>query len=110
MYSQSYAIEDELKTLKEKQTEIPSPKQLLESYYEKIATQPLSNEQKRELLKPEVLASLTTEEYIALWRRLNPHFLTHVTRQGFKEESFQEWKSERFYGGGTTTIEDGKMF
>ena len=87
MYSQSYAIEDELKTLREKQAEIPSPKQLLEAYYEKVATQPLTNEQKRELLKPEVLSSLSTEEYIALWRRLNPYFLAHVTRQGFRDHT-----------------------
>ena len=87
LYAQSYAIEDELKTHKEKQTEIPNPKQLLDAYYEKVATQPLSNEQKRELLKPEVLANLSTEEYIALWRRLNPHFLAHVTRQGFRDHT-----------------------
>lgn len=87
LYTQSYAIEDELKALKEKQAEIPNPKQLLEAYYEKVATQPLSNEQKRELLKPEVLSSLSTEEYTVLWRRLNPHFLAHVTRQGFRDHT-----------------------
>ncbi len=87
LYTQSFAIEGELKALREKQGEIPNPKQLLESYYEKMATQPLSSEQKRELLKPEVLASLSTEEYIALWRRLNPHFLAHVTRQGFRDHT-----------------------
>lgn len=87
LYAQSYGIEDELKALKEKQTEIPNPKQLLDAYYEKVATQPLSNEQKRELLKPEVLSSLSTEEYTALWRRLNPHFLAHVTRQGFRDHT-----------------------
>jgi len=57
--------------------EIPSfqdPQKLLEAYYEKMATQPLSKEEKRELLRPEVLASLTTEEYIVLWKRLNPYF------------------------------------
>lgn len=87
LHAQSGAIADELKTLKEKQADIPNPKQLLEAYYEKVAIQPLSNEQKRDLLKPEVLASLSTKEYIALWRRLNPYFLTHVTRQGFRDHT-----------------------
>lgn len=87
LYAQSYEIEDELKALKGKQADIPNPKQLLEAYYEKVATQPLSNEQKRDLLKPEVLASLSTEEYIALWRRLNPYFLAHVTCQGFRDHT-----------------------
>lgn len=87
LYSESWAIEGELKELKQRQADIPNPKQLLEAYYEKVATQPLSNEQKRDLLKPEVLASLSTEEYIALWRRLNPYYLAHVTRQGFRDHT-----------------------
>jgi len=58
---------------------------ILEVYYEKIETFPLSNKEKRELLKPEALAEISTEEYIALWRKLNPHFLTHITRQGFRD-------------------------
>lgn len=112
LYSQSYAIEDELKTLREKQAEIPSPKQLLEAYYEKIATQPLTNEQKRELLKPEVLASLSTEEYIALWRRLNPHFLAHVTRQGFRDHNAMIYHSaglEEFHNGFLNVMEDERL-
>ena len=112
LYSQSYAIEDELKTLREKQAEIPSPKQLLEAYYEKVATQPLTNEQKRELLKPEVLASLSTEEYIALWRRLNPHFLAHVTRQGFRDHNAMIYHSagpEELHNGFLNVMEDERL-
>ena len=112
MYSKSYAIEDELKTLREKQAEIPSPKQLLEAYYEKVATQPLTNEQKRELLKPEVLASLSTDEYIALWRRLNPHFLAHVTRQGFRDHNAMIYHSaglEELHNGFLNVMEDERL-
>lgn len=87
LYAQSWAMEIELSGLKQKQTEIPNPRQLLEAYYEKMSTQPLTNEHKRNLLKPEVLASLSDEEYVALWRRLNPYFLAHVTRQGFRDHT-----------------------
>lgn len=87
LHTESYTIEDKLKELKQQDSEIPNPRQLLEAYYKEISTQPLTNEQKRELLKPELLASLSEEEYIALWRRLNPHFLSHVTRQGFRDHT-----------------------
>ncbi|MDD3532363.1 MAG: hypothetical protein PHR64_03360 [Candidatus Shapirobacteria bacterium] len=90
LYAQSDNTEHELADLGKRQTEIPNPRQLIEAYYEKISTQPLSNEQKRALLTPEVLASLTTEEYIALWRRLNPYFLAHVTRQGFRDHTGED--------------------
>lgn len=112
LYSQLFAVEEELKRLREKQAEIPNPKQLLAAYYEKIATQPLSNEEKRELLKPEVLASLTTEEYIALWRRLNPYFLAHVTRQGFRDHKAMIDHSaglEEFHNGFLNTMQDNKL-
>lgn len=110
--SQLRAIEDELKTLREKQAEMPSAKQLLEAYYEKVATQPLTNEQKRELLKPEALASLSTEEYIALWRRLNPYFLAHVTRQGFRDHHAMIYHSaglEEFHNGFLNVMEDERL-
>jgi hypothetical protein len=102
-----------IRILKEKENQkgIPNPKQLLEAYYERIATQPLSNEQKRDLLKPEVLASLSTEEYIALWKRLNPHFLTHVTRQGFRDHGAMSYHSAGlydFHNGFLGALEDDK--
>lgn len=111
-YAQSFAIEDELKSLKEKQAGIPNPKQLFEAYYEKVATQPLSNEQKRELLKPEVLSSLSTEEYTALWRRLNPHFLSHVTRQGFRDHNGMFYHSagmQDFHNGFLGVMQDERL-
>lgn len=112
LYSQSLIIENELKSLKEKQPNIPEPKQILDAYYEKMATRPLTNEQKRELLKPEVLASLSTEEYIALWRRLNPYFLSHVTRQGFRDHNAMVYHSrglQEFHDGFVNTLKDEKL-
>lgn len=87
LYKQSFELSTEISNLKEKQIDIPNPNQLLETYYEKIATTPISNEQKRDLLTPEILSNLSTDEYIALWRRLNPHFLGHITRQGFRDHT-----------------------
>ena len=80
-------LQRELELLKTKLPTIPDAKVLLESYYEKVQALPLTNQEKRDLLKPEVLASLSTEEYIALWRRLNPYFLAHVTRQGLRDHT-----------------------
>lgn len=54
-------------------------------YAEKI--EPLSIEEKLELLKPEALAELSTAEYLALWRRLNPFYASHVTRQGVRDHN-----------------------
>ena len=87
LYKESFNLKNDLETLNKKQIEIPDPKQLLETYYEKISTTPISNEEKRNILKPEILANLSTEEYIALWRRLNPQFLAHITRQGFRDHT-----------------------
>ena len=112
LYNELYDVEYELRTLRKKQAEIPNPKQLLEAYYEEIATQPLTNEQKRELLKPEILASLTTEEYIALWRRLNPYFLAHVTRQGFRDHNAMIFHSaglNEFHNGFLNVMQDGRL-
>jgi len=109
LYGQLDAVEEELRILREQLAEIPNPKQLLDAYYEKIATHPLSNEEKRKLLKPEVLANFTIEEYIALWRRLNPYFLTHVTRQGFRDHYAMIYHSaglRKFHNGFSNIMRD----
>lgn len=85
--TESSGLQRELELLKAKLPTVPDAKVLLESYYEKVQTLPLTNQEKRELLTPEALASLSTEEYIALWRRLNPQFLSHVTRQGLRDHT-----------------------
>ncbi len=48
----------------------------------------LSKDEREQILSPEVLASLSTEEYIGLWKHLSPHYASHVTRQGYRENSF----------------------
>jgi hypothetical protein len=45
----------------------------------------LTVEEKKEFLKGEVLAELSTEEYISLYKKLNPQYFSHVTRQGFRD-------------------------
>jgi hypothetical protein len=108
LFTHSLESEDRLEILMEQQAGIPEPKALLEAYYKDVETTPLTNEEKRELLKLEVLASMTTEEYIKLWRRLNPHFLSHVTRQGFKDKSFQEWQGGVYHQGFREILADRK--
>lgn len=112
LLTESLTLEEQLQTLKVKQGEIPNARTLVEAYYEKIQTQPLNNEEKRQLLRPEVLSSLTTEEYIALWKRLNPYFLSHVTRQGFRDHNGMVYHSagmQEFHNGFKGVIEDNKL-
>ncbi len=87
LLSKSFEARRELEKVIENRDKLPNPKDILNAYYEKVAVTPLTNEEKRELLAPEALAQLTEQEYITLWRRLNPHFLTHVTRQGFRDHT-----------------------
>lgn len=110
--SQAFALRDELEKLAQEQAELPDPEKMLEAYYAKMETMPLSNEEKRELLRPEVLAELSTDEYIALWRRLNPHFLSHVTRQGFRDHNAMFNHSaglQEFHDGLTSVLQDQKL-
>ena len=102
----------ELVQLQQEAETIPDPKELLGAYYEKMETMSLTNEEKREFLKPEILVELSTEEYIALWRRLNPHFLSHVTRQGFRDHNAMIYHSaglQEFHDGLTSVLEDEKI-
>lgn len=93
------------------QDQLPDSREMIKSYYEKVSETPLSNQEKRELLKPEVLASLSTEEYITLWKRLNPQFLSHVTRQGFRDHNAMMYHSaglQEFHNGFLDVMKDGK--
>lgn len=110
--SQALALRGELEKLAQEQAKLPDPEKMLETYYAKMETMPLSNEEKREMLRPEVLAELNTEEYIALWRRLNPHFLSHVTRQGFRDHNAMIYHSaglQEFHDGFTSVLRDQKL-
>ncbi len=112
LLAQSEDIANELEILKNNQKNIPNPEKLLKTYYETMETIPLSNTEKREFLKPELLSQLSMEEYVALWRRLNPHFLSHVTRQGFRDHNAMIYHSsglQKFHNGLVSTLEDKKM-
>ena len=97
-----------------KDESLPDTRKMVDAYYEKIAETPLTNQEKRDLLKPEVLAQLSTDEYVALWKRLNPHFLTHVTRQGFRDHTGNDIMVmhtgglEEFVNGFVGVMQNGK--
>ena len=102
----------DLEALAQEREKLPDPEKLLAAYFEKMEVIPLSNEEKREYLKPEILAELSTEEYIALWRRLNPHFLSHVTGQGFRDHVgawFHSAGAGEFCDGFGETLRDNKF-
>lgn len=83
---------------------------LLKEFLQKDSLEPMSKDEKEALLKPEMLKELTTEEYISLWKRLNPGYFSHVTRQGFRENYFYnhiEGKDE-FHNGFVDILEGGK--
>lgn len=84
-YVEKFDLERQQREKEIKQSELPDARELIDSYYEKMESLPLTNQEKRELLTPETLSKLNDKEYIALWRRLNPYFLSHATRQGFRD-------------------------
>jgi len=72
---------------------------------------PLTPEEKKEGLDFEALAELSTEEYLRLWRRLNPFFVTHVTRQGVRDHNAMIYHSAgmgEFQEGMTGVLADEK--
>jgi len=84
---QTIELQTQLLEQKTAQDQLPDRKKMVEAYYEKAAETPLTNQEKKDLLKPEVLSQLSSDEYIALWKRLNPHFLANVTRQGLRDHT-----------------------
>lgn len=104
-------LESQKNEIEKKIQKIPTGKELLEAYYEKMESIPLSVQEKKELLKPEALAQLSTEEYIKLWKRLNPYYLSHVTRQGFRDHYAMDYHSSglgEYQEGFLGIVEDGK--
>lgn len=88
--------------------DIDGPKQ---EFLEKFET-PLSPEEKKEGLDFEALSELSTDEYLRLWRRLNPFFVTHVTRQGIRDHNAMFYHSAgmgEFQDGMTGVLADGKI-
>lgn len=72
----------------------------------------LSLEQKRVLLHPADMAELSMAGYIDRWRTLHPQYVSHATRQGFRDhipltahnEGFKD-----FHTGFTDALQDHKM-
>jgi len=116
---ESVALQEELSALRqeldratERHVSIPKPAELLRGYYESQSSTPLSLEQKRDLLKPEHISNLSTEEYLALWRKLNPYFLTHVTRQGFRDHNmmlFHSFGMREYHNGFIGALHDARQ-
>ena len=105
-------LQEQLLEANTKKDQLPDPKKMIEAYYEKVAETPLTNQEKRDLLKPEVLKELSIDEYIALWKRLNPHFLSHVTRQGFRDHNAMLYHSaglQEFHNGFLNVVNDEKQ-
>lgn len=86
-YIQEAQLTQSQSEIEAQRSSLPNARELIDSYYERMESLPLTNQEKRELLTPEALSELNDEEYIALWRRLNPQFLSHVTRQGFRDHT-----------------------
>ena len=61
-----------------------------------------SPEQKRTELTFEKMAELSTEEYLELWKHLNPFFVAHITRQGVRDHN-----SMIYHSGGMGALHDG---
>ena len=82
----------------------------ISEYLEQFET-PLSPAEKQKLLKFDALSELSTDEYMRLWKRLNPFFVTHVTRQGFRNHNSMPSHSagmRTFHNGFTEMLNSDK--
>lgn len=66
---------------------LPDPDRAIERFSDEMLRTPLSVEERKELMRPEVLSALSLEEYVQVWRRINPYFVSHVTRQGIRDHT-----------------------
>lgn len=103
-------LEDEQKSLEAvvAEVDVDGPKR---EFLEKFET-PLTPEEKQEGLDFGALAELSTDEYLQLWRRLNPFFVTHVTRQGVRDHNAMIYHSDglgEFQDGMTGILADKKV-
>ena len=70
-----------------------------------------SPEKKIQDLTFERMSELSTEEYLELWKTLNPFFVTHVTRQGIRDHNAMIYHSAgmgRVHRGLQRVLEDDK--
>ncbi|HNW23229.1 MAG TPA: hypothetical protein PKH06_00495 [Candidatus Dojkabacteria bacterium] len=110
LYDEKYILRKQEEGEEENIKEIPTSSEILSAYYEKMESMPLSIKEKEDLLKPEALAQLSTEEYVKLWKRLNPYYLSHVTRQGFRDHNAMMYHSAGIgqYGNGFVEVAEDK--
>lgn len=80
-------IDTELRQTRQRLDELPDPELGILRFSREISRTPLFLDEKRELLRPEVLAALSLDEYMKVWARLNPYFVAHVTRQGVRDHN-----------------------
>lgn len=68
-------------------------------------------EKKKEELTFEKMAQLSTEEYLELWKTLNPFYVAHATRQGIRDH-YGMWYHNagigQFQNGMIEMLKDGK--
>ena len=77
-----------------------------------VSASRLDPEQKRVRLHPAEMAALSMSDYIDRWRTLNPQYLSHATRQGFRDHIHSALHTdglEEFHTGLTGALQDGKM-
>lgn len=72
----------------ESRTNIDDEWDSLKNYEQEEADTLPSPEEKINELSFESLSNLSTEEYLELWKTLNPFYTTHVTRQGIRDHNF----------------------
>lgn len=68
-------------------------------------------EQKEQMLTFENMESLPMEDYLELWRHLNPFFVTHVTRQGVRDHAGMIYHTGGlgdYHSGLTAMLSDNK--
>ena len=80
------SIDDEIAATQAKLEELDGTRHR-RALSESVDRLPLGMVEKSELLRPEALAQLSTEEYVRLWQHLSPHYMSHVTRQGVRDHS-----------------------
>lgn len=79
--------------------------------YESQPEELLTPEQKIAELTFEKVSELSTDEYLELWRHLNPFYITHATRQGIRDHSGMVYHSAglgAFQNGMKAMLKDGK--
>jgi len=90
---------------------LPDPNRAISRFADEIVLTRLSEEERRDLLRPEVLQSLSLEEYAQVWRRINPYFVSHVTRQGVRDHNAMVYHSagmHQYQNGLGAILGDGR--